>query len=46
LSAKNYKEMMDPIGKQRLRDEIVMRANQYATKGKVTKVYFTEFIIQ
>ena len=46
LSAKNYKEMMDPIGKQRLRDEIVMRANQYVTKGKVTKVYFTEFIIQ
>jgi flagellar FliL protein len=46
LSAKTYKEMMDPIGKQRLRDEIVMRANSYATKGKVLKVYFTEFVIQ
>ncbi len=46
LSAKTYKEMMDPIGKQRLRDEIVMRANLYTTKGKVSKVYFTEFIIQ
>jgi flagellar FliL protein len=46
LSAKTYKEMMDSIGKQRLRDEIVMRANVYLTKGKVNKVYFTEFIIQ
>lgn len=46
LSSKTYKEMMDPIGKQRLRDEISMRINVNATKGKVLKVYFTEFIIQ
>ncbi len=46
LSAKTYKELTDPLGKQRLRDEIGMRANLYATKGKVTKVYFTEFVIQ
>jgi flagellar FliL protein len=46
LSAKTYKEMMDPLGKQRLRDEILMRGNMHVTKGKVTKVYFTEFVIQ
>jgi flagellar FliL protein len=46
LSAKTYKEMMDPLGKQRLRDEIMMRGNMFTTKGKVTKVYFTEFVIQ
>jgi flagellar protein FliL len=46
LSAKTYKEMMDPIGKQRLRDEIVLRVNGYLTKGKVLKAYFTEFVIQ
>jgi flagellar protein FliL len=46
LSAKTYKEMMDPIGKQRLRDEIALRANGYLTKGKIMKVYFTEFVIQ
>jgi flagellar FliL protein len=46
LSAKNYKEMMDPIGKQRLRDEIALRANGYLTRGKVLKVYFTDFVIQ
>lgn len=46
LSAKTYKDMMDPIGKQRLRDEIALRANGYLTKGKIVKVYFTEFVIQ
>ncbi len=48
LSAKTYKEMIDPLGKQRLRDEIVMRMNMgvNSPKGKVVKVYFTEFVIQ
>ncbi|MEN6373995.1 MAG: flagellar basal body-associated protein FliL [Smithella sp.] len=46
LSSKTYKEMMDPIGKQRLRDEVAMRTNAYLTKGKILKVYFTEFVIQ
>lgn len=48
LAAKNYKEMIDPLGKQRLRDEIVMRMNMTVNspKGKVVKVYFTEFVIQ
>lgn len=48
LSAKTYKEMIDPLGKQRLRDEIVLRANMIVNspQGKVVKVYFTEFVIQ
>jgi len=48
LSSKTYKEMIDPLGKQKLRDEITMRMNMNidATKGKVLKVYFTEFVIQ
>ena len=46
LSSKTYKEMVDPLGKQRLRDEIAMRVNMNITTGKVIKVYFTEFIIQ
>jgi flagellar FliL protein len=46
LSSKTYKEMIDPIGKQRLRDEIALRANGYLAKGKIVKVYFTEFVIQ
>ena len=46
LKTKSYEEMMDPNGKQRLREEIVMRVNSFATRGKVLKVYFTEFVIQ
>ncbi|HQL00342.1 MAG TPA: flagellar basal body-associated FliL family protein [Smithellaceae bacterium] len=46
LSAKTYREMMDPLGKQRLREEIAVRINMIASQGKVTKVYFTEFVIQ
>ena len=46
LSEKTYADLVEPSGKQRLRDEIVVRLNSFLTKGKVLKVYFTEFIIQ
>ncbi len=46
LTAKTYTELMEPAGKQRLRDEIVLRVNSFLTKGKILKVYFTEFVVQ
>lgn len=46
LTAKTYSELMDMGGKQRLRDEIVTRLNSFITKGKIVRVYFTEFVIQ
>jgi flagellar FliL protein len=46
LTAKTYSELMDMGGKQRLRDEVAVRVNSYLTKGKVVKVYFTDFVIQ
>ncbi len=46
LTAKSYKDLVDMVGKQRLRDEIMMRLNSFLTGGKITKVYFTEFVIQ
>jgi flagellar protein FliL len=46
LTAKTYSELMDVGGKQRLRDEIVLRLNSYLAKGGIVKVYFTEFVIQ
>ena len=46
LTAKSYKDLVDMVGKQRLRDEIQMRLNSYLSGGKITKVYFTEFVIQ
>jgi flagellar FliL protein len=33
-------------GKQRLREDIAGRVNNTLTKGKVTRVYFTEFVVQ
>ncbi|PKN77106.1 MAG: flagellar basal body protein FliL [Deltaproteobacteria bacterium HGW-Deltaproteobacteria-10] len=46
LSSKTFKEMIDPIGKQRLKEEIVLKTNGLLTKGKIIKVYFGEFVIQ
>ena len=46
LSVKTYKELMELTGKQKLREEMVMRLNAFLTKGKINKVYFTEFVIQ
>ena len=46
LTAKSYRELMDIVGKQRLKDEIGMRLNNFLTTGKIVKVYFTEFVIQ
>ena len=46
LTAKTYGELMEMGGKQRLRDEIVIRLNSFLTQGKIVRVYFTEFVIQ
>ncbi len=46
LSSKTYKDIATFEGKQRLKDEIALRLNNYLSKGQITKVYFTEFIIQ
>lgn len=46
LTSKTYKELMDLPGKQRLREDIAGRINNILTKGKVTKVYFTDFVVQ
>ncbi|MCX7982195.1 MAG: flagellar basal body-associated FliL family protein [Syntrophales bacterium] len=46
LSSKTYAELADNAGKQRLREELMFKANSIITQGKITKVYFTEFVIQ
>lgn len=46
LTPKTYKELMDLAGKQRLREDIAGRINNILSKGKVTKVYFTDFVVQ
>lgn len=46
LTSKTYKDLMDMAGKQRLREDIAGRINNILQWGKVTKVYFTDFVIQ
>lgn len=46
LSTKRYREIVGFDGRQQLRDEITLRINNYLTRGSITKVYFTDFVIQ
>lgn len=44
LSAKNYESVSNKEGKDLLRDEIRDTVSGFLTKGKIKKVYFTEFM--
>jgi flagellar FliL protein len=44
LSSKTYEEISTKDGKNNLRNEIKDTINSYLTKGKITNVFFTEFI--
>lgn len=46
LTSRAHKDLVDLAGKQRLREDIAGRVNNILSKGKVTKVYFTDFVIQ
>ncbi len=44
LSSKTYEEVSNKEGKNNLRNEIKETINSYLTKGKITNVFFTDFI--
>lgn len=44
LSSKSYEEVSNREGKDNLRSEIKDTINSFLTKGKITNVFFTEFI--
>lgn len=46
LTSKSSKELQALEGKFRLRDELLSRINAMLVNGTVTRVYFTEFVIQ
>lgn len=46
LTSRSYKDLVDLSGKQRLREDIAGRVNNALSRGKITKVYFTDFVIQ
>jgi flagellar FliL protein len=45
LSSKTYDQMTTRQGKEALRDEVKDTVNSFLVKGKIKKVYFTDFIV-
>lgn len=46
LSSKTYKDLASYGGKDRMRNEIILRLNSFLTTGSIRKIYFTEFMMQ
>ncbi len=46
LSSKESQLLRSVNGKRRVREEIMARVNTVMSRGKITNVYFTDFIIQ
>ena len=46
LPDKTLAEVQSAEGKNALRDQIIARLNEFLGEGKVTYIYFTEFVIQ
>lgn len=46
LSSKNLSQINTTEGKLKLRSELLHRVNQVLKKGRVTTIYFTEFVVQ
>lgn len=46
FSSKTSEEMVTVGGKEILRNEMIRRVNALLTSGKVSEVYFTEFVVQ
>ena len=44
-SSKTFAEISTKEGKDALRDEVKNQVNLFLTKGQITRVYFTEFIL-
>lgn len=46
LSSKNFADIQDIGGKNKLREELISRVNGLLKTGKIRNVYFTEFVVQ
>jgi len=46
LTSKTYADISDARGKNKLKEEIILRANELFEKFKVKAVYFTELVVQ
>jgi flagellar FliL protein len=46
LTTKTLQEIQDAQGKNQLREEILTAISKIVAQGKVSKVYFTDFVVQ
>lgn len=46
ISNKDFRELQDIQGKRQLKAELTSRINSILRSGKVTSVYFTDFVVQ
>jgi len=46
LSSKTVEEIQTSKGKEKLKEEIKRKINEFLTTGEIRNVYFTEFVIQ
>lgn len=46
LSSKSFEDISTEPGKRELKRAMLERTNKYLQKGQVTRIYFTEFVVQ
>ncbi len=46
LSSKTFEEVQTAKGKQKLKEELMERLNEFLVDGRVVNVFFTEFVVQ
>lgn len=46
LSSKTMQDIQDIQGKNQLKDEIMAAVNKHIPPGKISKIYFTDFVVQ
>ena len=43
LSSKSYRELREPSGMKRLRQDLLRSVNSLLSGGKIREIYFTQF---
>ena len=46
LSSKTFEEVQTAKGKQKLKEEIMERLNEFLVDGRIANMFFTEFVVQ
>ena len=46
LSSKTFEEVQTAKGKQKLKEELMERLNEFLVDGRIMNIFFTEFVVQ